>query len=227
MVRKGGGEVKEDTGKELLLSLLDDAKALLDKDYLHEKDGKLEYTVMLQGKESGGNVPGDDYRDCHSCPLWRSKVITPDLPFDQIDVLSVVALPSSPASLLTREEEEMYTKEMENVLKLGFSKRRLSSILKCYSDTFDEKYADLCKIHLRAEMAFLKPRLMILFGSDTARYMLKSRWHGKMDDVRKKVFNINGVETIATYSQKECISNPKLKKAVMEDLLFALEHLWK
>ena len=45
--------------------------------------------------------------------------------------------------------------------------------------------------------------------------------------MRKKVFNINGVKTIATYSQKECISNPKLKKAVMEDLLFALEHLGK
>ena len=211
----GSSAMENNDGLSVVLSLLDDLSGAVDGDFLHERIKKVEYEVSED--KSKKTLPSDDYKDCHSCPLWPGKVIDNSYFSIPLEVLSVVSMPGENGHILPREEEEMYENQMNKVLGVEKSRRKILAIMKCHAPSFSSDYADKCKHFLRTELEEYKPGVMILFGSECAHYMLRKE--GGMDELRNKRFRINGIPAYVTYSQKECIENPELKRKVMEDLL--------
>lgn len=163
---------------------------------------------------------------CRSCPLWANRrddyfYFNPK----KADLLCLVEAVEESGQLLKKDAEAMYDKQMEGVLGLSRSRRALLPLLKCPSSSLNTKYADSCKIFLRDEMKSLSPRFMILFGFNLAHYMLRT--NAPYDEIRaaKRHFKVNGIMTFVTYSQRECINNPSLKRDVLNDLNEIKRHL--
>ncbi len=195
------------------LSILDEAEAALSGDNLFEKKDRVGYFVTEKN-----DVKGFAEEECRRCPLWKNRAghgfyFNPG----SAEVLFIIAKPENPDSPLNGDAMDMYERQM-SALGIERSRRALLSILKCPSDSFVTEYADACKEHLKAEISSYHPRLLVLFGVDCARYMLRKK--DAFDSLRASVrcFSINGIKTFATYSQRECIENGMLKKKVWEDL---------
>ncbi len=176
------------------------------------------YSVKEQKRKESVKDTSSDSFNCHSCPLWekRTQALFYFNP-RKADVLSVVAFLESSEGILRNDANEMYEKQME-AIGLARSERALVSLLKCPSDAFIKDYADQCRKYLKEDMASISPRIMILFGMDLAHYILNTE--RPYDDIRaaKRSFRVNGITTFVTYSQRECIRNPSLKRSVWEDL---------
>ena len=199
---------------EYLMSVVDEAERLFSGDPLAEKSDVVEYEFEFPENRI-------DEKSCMECPLWKSRMGREEyINFPTAKVLCITGAAEPGKAVLKPDALTMYENQMTNVLGLQRSQRALVSLIKCPTDTFSREYADKCKPLLKADMAKFSPRIIILFGTDVARYML--RQEGPFDNirasVRKRPWHLNGIPLFVTYSQRECITNPSLKKAVFEDL---------
>ncbi len=201
---------------EYFLGVLDEAEAALTGDVLLERKGRTDYCVLEKDCSDGG--PASTGGQCRKCPLWKNRTgngfyFNPG----SADILFILAKPENPLAPLDDDAMGMYERQM-SALGIERSRRALLTILKCPSETFIPGYADSCKDYLKAEISSYNPRVLVLLGTDCARYMLRKK--DDFDSLRasSRSFSINGIRTFATYSQRECISNRMLRKPVWDDL---------
>lgn len=212
---------------EYILSVLDETERALTGDVLSERNRIVKYDITFPPEEKApaaassvrGNAPSDmpAIRDCHKCDLWMNRGEERfELPKRRAKVMFIVAHPETKFGILDNDSMDMFRKQ---VAAIGLTEQDyiLTSLLKCPCDHFDSKAADLCRGYLKDEMVKAKSvKCFVFLGSDISSYMLRRPVN--MDQFRSKVWNINGIPSVATYSERECLMDPRLKRPVWEDL---------
>lgn len=204
---------------EFFLSLVDEVDRSLSGDYLAEELKKKEYIISFPFEEEKkallkelDEIP--PLRDCHRCPLWEGKLEIPPLNLKpKAKVLFILPYPTSSKALLDGEEAVMFSRQ---VAALGLKEEDyvLTSLMKCATDHLDQEQAALCRCYLRQQMENVNLKCFVLLGREVSSYMLRK----DVSLLRTKIWNVNGKPCISTYSQKECLENPALKRDVWTDL---------
>ena len=211
---------------EYILSVLDETERALTGDVLSERNRIVKYDITFPPEEktpsyaaSRGNAPADTVaiRDCHRCNLWMNRGEERfELPKRHAKVMFITAFPENKFGILANDAMDMFLKQ---VAAIGLKEQDyiLTSLLKCPAEKFDPKAADQCRGYLKDEMVKASSvKCFVFLGSDISSYMLRKPVN--MDFFRSKVWNINGIPSVATYSERECLLDQRLKRPVWEDL---------
>ena len=213
---------------EYILSVLDETERSLTGDVLSERNRIVKYDITFPPEEkasmrspssrsAASSVDEVAIRDCHKCDLWMNRGEERfELPKRRAKVMFITAFPETKFGVLDNDAMDMFRKQ---VSAIGLTEQDyiLTSLLKCPADHFDSKCADLCRGYLKDEMIKAKSvKCFVFLGSDISSYMLRRPLD--MDQFRSKVWNINGIPSVATYSERECLKDPRLKRPVWEDL---------
>ena len=211
---------------EYILSVLDETERSITGDVLSERNRIVRYDITFPPEEkkplsaaaSGESNPEiPSVRDCHRCELWMNRGEERfELPKRRAKVMFIVGAPETKFGILDNDAMEMFQKQVA-AIGLGEQDYILTSLIRCPSRTFRRESADLCRGYLKDEMVNAKNvKCFVFLGSDISSYML--RRPVDMNAFRSRVWNINGIPSVATYSERECLQNPALKRPVWEDL---------
>ena len=212
---------------EYILSVLDETERALTGDVLSERNRIVKYDITFppEEKTSSGSVSSRAsdpsgvvaIRDCHKCNLWMNRGEGRfELPKRRAKVMFITAFPETKFGVLDNDAMDMFRKQVA-AIGLGEQDYILTSLLKCPTDRFDPKSADQCRGYLKDEMVkATSVKCFVFLGSDISSYMLRKPMN--MDLFRSKVWNINGIPSVATFSERECLMDPRLKRPVWEDL---------
>lgn len=209
---------------EYILSVLDETERALTGDVLSERNRIVKYDITFPpeekapaGRASASSGDMVAIRDCHNCDLWMNRGEEKfELPKRRAKVMFITGFPENKFGILANDAMDMFQKQ---VAAIGLTEQDyiLTSLLKCPADRFDPKCADVCRGYLKDEMVKAKSvKCFVFLGSDISSYMLRKPTN--MDLFRSKVWNINGIPSVATYSERECLLDPRLKRPVWEDL---------
>ena len=212
---------------EYILSVLDETERALTGDVLSERNRIVKYDITFPPEEkaqpaaasSRGNASSDmpAIRDCHKCDLWMNRGEERfKLPKRRAKVMFITAFPENRFGILANDAMDMFRKQ---VAAIGLTEQDyiLTSLLKCPADRFDPAAANQCRGYLKDEMVkATSVKCFVFLGSDISSYMLRKP--ANMELFRSKVWNINGIPSVATYSERECLMDPRLKRPVWEDL---------
>lgn len=211
---------------EYFLSLMDDVERSMDGDFLAEKKRVRRYSVSFPpvdeaSRDNAAAVEG--FSSCRRCPLSdnKGKEIL-QLGKGRARIMFILSGPEGPNDILFPDAMDMFRRQVA-AMGLADEDYVLTSLLKCPAERFDRSYADACRLFLKDEMRrFSAVRCYVLLGTDISSYMLRREG---MDLLRSRVWSINGVASIATYSQRECLADPSLKKPVWDDLRKAMARI--
>ena len=211
---------------EYILSVLDETERSITGDVLSERNRIVRYDITFPPEEkkpayaaARGDVQSDvpAIRDCHRCSLWMNRGEERfELPKRRAKVMFIVSAPETKFGVLDNDAMDMFQKQ---VAAIGLTEQDyiLTSLMKCPTRTFKTEEADICRGYLKDEMVKASSvKCFVFLGSDISSYML--RRPVDMDAFRARVWNINGIPSVATYSERECLVNPALKRPVWEDL---------
>ena len=212
---------------EYILSVIDETERSITGDVLSERNRIVKYDITFPPEEkkpisassrissSSSDTPA--IRDCHRCDLWMNRGEERfELPKRRAKVMFIVGAPETKFGILDNDAMDMFLKQVA-AIGLGEQDYILTSLLKCPVRTFNRESADLCRGYLKDEMVNAKSvKCFVFLGSDISSYML--RRPVDMKAFRSKVWNINGIPSVATYSERECLQDPTLKRPVWEDL---------
>lgn len=211
----------EDNGTlEYFLSILDEAEHILSGDIYAEKTPFVEYSLRDQEKKVQSAVVADDEpleaSNCRGCQGWRERLKY--IPSRIVPNCSVLCIIEHPGRLsMLSEKGEMFFNAWFKGLGIPLPQVSLTSLIKCPVSTFSDQYADACKDKLRQEMTLANPRVMLLLGENVARYM--TRRDLVISDFRGKVYKINHIPTVVTYSPEDLVQNyASLRAPIWEDL---------
>lgn len=200
---------------ECFLSMIDEAERIAVSDRLADRIPVKSYTIEAKKEKTAF-----DYREassCFSCPCFRNRRVfaSPELR-EGSKVLFIAPSPEGD-TVFTPESYSMFSR-WRKALGLGSRDTSLSTLVKCPSASFSQEHASACKGYLREEMKASSPCLLVLLGRDTASYML--RQDGEIDSMRLKLFRINGIPSIVTYTPAECAASDAVRAKVGKDLFF-------
>ena len=206
---------------ECFLSLLDRAEASIVNDNLFESSDEYDYSV--KDNEKIVEVMEDDISSCHNCNacldrvMYASPILNPNP-----KILFIAPMPEG--TTIFSPPSNSYFNKWISAINLSRRDISLTTLIKCPVSSFSKESADACKDHLRSEMNKLKPKTMVLLGSDVATYML--RRSGDMDSVfRKRKFSVNSIPVFCTYSPLDLVQNRALRVPVWEDLQYIASFL--
>lgn len=130
-------------------------------------------------------------------------------------------------SFTNSEEQEQLGKIIAGGLKLDIKKDvYVASNLKCSpfesNSVSDESYIE-CFKYLQAELNILKPQVVMVFGEEPSKYFID--YNKNLASLRGLVHNVLGFKAVSTYSLKELLKDPELKKGTWQDLQLILKHI--
>lgn len=207
-----------------LMSLIDDAERIILSDPVGDAVPYRSYALKRKGQErqERAESPLEKlYREtasCHSCQgyLTRSVFASPVVK-SRPKVLFIAPFPEGPM-IFSPESLGIFRAWWKLSLLLEEGEWALTSLIKCPVGEFSPEAADKCRGVLRSEMGEMNPEAMILLGYDTASYML--RQNTGMDNLRGRRFVVNHIPVFITYSPRDYINDPSLKKTIWNDMLF-------
>ncbi|WP_181881771.1 uracil-DNA glycosylase family protein [Helicobacter sp. MIT 14-3879] len=101
------------------------------------------------------------------------------------------------------------------------------SLIKCNTHLqIKDEHAIVCMEYLKSQIDNLNPKLIIIFGIDSAKYLIGG--DEKLEDLRGRVLNNlldKQRDFIVTYSISDLLKNQSFKKAAMEDFKIAKIYL--
>lgn len=212
-------------GYEALFSLLDEAERLITRDFLSEEKERVSYVVLdKKEKERGVLSLKERIRACSLCALsHRGYKYIEEGKVDS-KVLFIVSGPSG-FSLFEGEEKRFFDAWVK-VLELESIDYKLSSLIRCPSDSLDDDIVNLCKRYLIEEMTKERHSLYVLLGEDAARYITHSK--EGFDQMRRMEFLVNNTPTRVTFHPRDIVSDyNRVRKEVYRDLLEIKRNLEK
>lgn len=158
-----------------------------------------------------------DLASCHNCMACRNRRIYAE-PILNANPRILFIAPSPEGDTILDVASYDYFIKWINSIGLRKKDIALSCLIKCPVPAFDRAAADVCRVHLREEMATLKPSAMVLLGGDVASYMLRRPLD--MQAFRQKRFVVNNIPVFCTYTPHELYQNRSLRAPVWQDLQF-------
>ncbi len=93
----------------------------------------------------------------------------------------------------------------------------LTTVVKCRSETTAfEDSLPRCRPFLERQLQLLRPRLILLLGSQTARSLTDSG--GEIETEHGRFFELSSVPAMITFHPDQLLSDASLKRPVWEDL---------
>lgn len=72
-----------------------------------------------------------------------------------------------------------------------------------------------CEPYLKNQLKIIKPKLIVSLGKDSANIVLNKK--ATLSELRKNIFNYEGIDFLVTYHPKALIENQNFKKSAWED----------
>ncbi len=162
-------------------------------------------------------------KDCQKCPLGmiRTKFVFGE-GNPNADIMVIGEAPGADEDIQGRpfvgRAGQLLTKILESV---GFKREDvfIGNINKCRppgNRVPAKNEVDACEPFLLKQIELIKPKFILALGLTAANTLLKSNY--KMGDIRGKLFNYNGIQTLVTYHPAALLRNPNWKKPVWEDM---------
>lgn len=202
---------------EYFYTLIDQAEAVFCDDLMMENTPFSEYAVKFPEGEERKEEKSESISDCHKCPLWQNRRENTYFNPEKAKVVFILSKLETPDSVFSDQSEALFEKEM-NVLSLSRSNRAVIPLINCPVAAFDGRYASMCKGFLKERIEALDPSLIVIMGSECARFLTKM--NVPFENMRASVrsFRFLSRKTFITYSPQELIGDRMLRRPVFEDL---------
>ena len=207
-----------------LMSLIDDALRIISSDTTGDEIPFVSYSLRekdaqpAKREETALDALYREASSCHACSGYLSRsIFAESVARKGAKVLFIAPYPEGPV-IFSSASLPVFRAWWRNSLLLEEREWALTTLIKCPVGSFSKEAADACRGILRTEMAEIAPEAMVIFGQDTAAYMLRS--DSPMEKLRGKRFVVNHIPVFVTYSPMDYILNPSLKKTIWSDLLF-------
>jgi DNA polymerase len=162
-------------------------------------------------------------KDCQKCPLGitRTKFVFGE-GNPNADIMVIGEAPGADEDLqglpFVGRAGQLLTKILESV---GFRRQDvfIGNINKCRppgNRVPSKNEVEACEPFLLKQIELIKPKFILALGLTAANTLMKSNY--KMGDIRGKLFNYNGIQTLVTYHPAALLRNPNWKKPVWEDM---------
>ena len=208
----------------LFMSFIDDAERIILGDTVGDDVPLVSYTIREksspkpQQRETPLDALYNEASSCHACTGYESRsIFVRPIVKKEPKVLFIAPYPEG-SVIFSPESLKIFRAWWKLSLLLEEGEWALTTLVKCPVPGFDRTFCDACRSILRTEMAEISPEAMILLGHDTASYMLGK--NENMDTLRQKRFVVNHIPVFVTYSPRDYIQDPSLKKAIWSDMLF-------
>lgn len=207
----------QDSGTEYLLSLLDDAIRVINKDYLGEDTPFVSYSVEQKIEEKTETKKlslRDMYLNCHSCDNWmcRDHRCLVGRGSQHPLVLFVVDKTLDTGAMVSPDEGVMLN-TWSNAIKLDKSQEcHLTSIIKC-PGSCNEANSDCINI-LKKQVEVLKPKVVFFLGPLGAQIL----GYDSIEKAREQVLSFGDSVAVVSYSPAQVQKDPRLKNLIWNDL---------
>ncbi|MEJ5245522.1 MAG: uracil-DNA glycosylase [Bacteroidota bacterium] len=162
-------------------------------------------------------------KDCQKCPLGmtRTKFVFGE-GNPNADIMVIGEAPGADEDMQGRpfvgRAGQLLTKILESV---GFERKDvfIGNINKCRppgNRVPAKNEVEACEPFLLKQIELIRPKFILALGLTAANTLLKSNY--KMGDIRGKLFDYNGIQTLVTYHPAALLRNPNWKKPVWEDM---------
>jgi DNA polymerase len=162
-------------------------------------------------------------KDCQKCPLGitRTKFVFGE-GNPNADIMVIGEAPGADEDQQGRpfvgKAGQLLTKILESV---EFKREDvfIGNINKCRppgNRQPSKNEVEACEPFLKKQIELIKPKFILALGLTAANTLFKSNY--KMSDIRGKLFDYNGIQTLVTYHPAALLRNPNWKKPVWEDM---------
>ena len=164
----------------------------------------------------------DSIKNCMKCPLGKTRnniVLGSGNPNAEI-----VFLDESPGKNedlqglpLVGKSGKLLDKMLSSI-NLKRDNIYILSILKCRPpENRDPLPLEIeeCEPYLKKQLKIIKPKLIVSLGRFSANTILKTT--DNLNELRKKIFNYEGIDFLVTYHPEALLRNPDFKKLAWED----------
>lgn len=162
-------------------------------------------------------------KHCQKCPLGMTRT---NFVFGEgnpkADIMVIGEAPGADEDAQGRpfvgKAGQLLTKILASV---GFQREDvfIGNINKCRppgNRTPSKNEVDACEPYLIKQIELIKPKFILALGLTAANTLFKSNY--KMGDIRGKLFDYNGIQTLVTYHPAALLRNPGWKKPVWDDM---------
>lgn len=210
--------MSENSTKEYLMTLLDEAERSIIGDPLGEIIEPCEYSLKTDETKAR---PVDFYAECascHACQMFRNRtVFARPIMKSGVRVMFILPFPDG-NMLLSGDDITLFRSWWKDSILLKEGEWSLTSLIKCPAEGWNKDAADACRGYLREEMMTFKPSAMVILSSDVSRYMLRSS--AEFQTMLSKEYTVNGIRTFASYSPAEYRRDPSLRIPLWKNFLF-------
>ena len=164
---------------------------------------------------------------CNKCPLsaTRKQAIV-GRGNQSAELMFILLAPSSSddetGRVCSGEDNELFSK-MLAAINVDINNVYITSLLKCSvpaKHTVSAKEVKQCFAHLKQQIQFVQPKLLIVLGETTIRCLLQKNM--SLDDFRamntNQPFQIDSIPVFSSYSPQELLQQPELKRNAWIDL---------
>lgn len=165
----------------------------------------------------------DDIRKCTQCPLHEGR--TNSVPGEgnpNSDILFIGEGPGAEEDKLGRPFVGAAGRLLDNMLEALFIKREdiyIANIVKCRPPSNRapaEDEANICLPYLRAQVALIKPKIMVCLGATSAKYIIGPEI--KITQDRGRWIERKGFFIMPTFHPAALLRDPRKKPDAWEDM---------
>ncbi len=172
---------------------------------------------------------------CDKCPLCATrKQAIVGSGNQSAELMFILLAPSSSddetGRVCSGEDNELFSK-MLAAINVDINNVYITSLLKCSvpaRHTVSAKEVKQCFAHLKQQIQFIQPKLLIVLGETTIRCLLQKNM--PLDDFRamntNQPFQIDSIPVFSSYSPQELLQQPEFKRNAWVDLQ-QLEKMFK
>ena len=164
----------------------------------------------------------DTIKDCLKCPLGKTRnniVLGSGNP--NAKIIFVGEAPGKEEDLqglpFVGRSGKLLDK-MLNAINLSRNDVYILNVLKCRPPNNRDPLSseiEKCEPYLKKQLELIKPKLIVSLGRISAMTILRTK--DSLTNMRKKIFNYEGIDFLVTYHPAALLRNPNFKKYAWED----------
>ncbi len=119
----------------------------------------------------------------------------------------------------SKDAEDLFTKMLENGMKIKFNSIYLSSLAKCSAlGTLNSRSLANCRKFINSEVETINPSFICCLGRECGQFFLNLPKETTLLSMRKKLHHYLGKKVIVTHNPADLLNHTPWKKEAWEDL---------